>query len=278
MRLPIPSTIDFDLINQVVIERQGGVNANYFSSIKTRWLTRIQDYRIEKGNPEKILSWILTDEEKTRFTTLYLSPASNSVQKPILDRLRSRTLQLCPACGEDGQPNTLDHYLPRNLYPELSITPINLSPMCDTCQGIKLAQTLSHDNKRLYLQPYFDTFLDTQAIKLTIGRPFHAPKWIQLTPNRYLGKNEGELISRHMNGLNYNTRYMRFFRDEYVRLLKLASRSRANQQDVRANILNFRDNAKDKSINSWACVFYNGVLTNKALMRYLKIGKLPKFV
>lgn len=32
MQLPLPAIVDADLINQVVIERQGGGNAGYFNA------------------------------------------------------------------------------------------------------------------------------------------------------------------------------------------------------------------------------------------------------
>ena len=278
IRLAQPTTLDLDLVDQIVIERQGGKNAVYFTSIKSLWLSRINDYRLYRGNPESILIWPNIDIHKTKFLTLYNSPKDNSVQKPILENLRSRKLQLCPACGEDGQPNTLDHYLPKDLYPEFSITPINLFPMCDICQGEKLAQTVNINNKRLYLQPYFDNFLSAQAVDLSIGRPFNAPRWINISPHHQLDKNDSALVGRHLAGINYAKRYMRFFSDEHLRLLKLVNRLRESGQNVKQNLENFRENAKDKSINSWGHIFYDGVLKNPSLVRHLEIGKLPSYI
>jgi hypothetical protein len=278
MRLAQPATLDSDLIEQVVIERQAGGNAAYFTGIKPLWLSRIQDFRLHGGNPQFVPIWPGIDIHKTKFLTLYKSPKDDSVQKPILEALRSRKLQLCPACGEDGQPNTLDHYLPKDLYPEFAITPINLFPMCDICQGAKLAKTLNINNERLFLQPYFDDFLSAQAVELSIGRPFHAPRWINLLPHHQLTVQEGALVGRHLAGLNYALRYMRFFSDEHPRLLKLVNRSRESGQNVIQNLQNFRDNAKDKSINSWGHIFYDGVLKNASFVRYLEIGKLPSYI
>jgi hypothetical protein len=277
MSLPVPQIVDADMIDQVVAERQGGPNAGYFTGMHAEWLGRIANYRAAGGNPEIISVWPGIDAHKTKFLTLYNSPQDDSVQKPILSSLRSRLLQLCPSCGEDGQPNTLDHYLPKDVYPELSIVPINLFPMCDICQGEKLKRTLDADNKRLFLQPYFDRFLDAQAVLLSIGRPFSAPRWIYLEPHPSLSNDEALLVGRHLKALNYGKRYMRFFRDQHARMLKLANRARAARQDVSQNLVIFRDNAKDKSINSWVHIFYDGVLQNPSLVRYLAEGRLPAF-
>jgi ABC-type phosphate transport system ATPase subunit len=45
--------------------------------------------------------------------------------------------------------------------------------------------------------------------------------------------------------------------------------------DVVANLELFRENALNKSINSWGHVFYAGVLADPGLMDYLRQGQLP---
>lgn len=45
-------------------------------------------------------------------------------------------LRVCPYCGIT-LPKTYDHYLPKTLFPELSVHALNLIPCCGTCNGIK---------------------------------------------------------------------------------------------------------------------------------------------
>ena len=66
----------------------------------------------------------------------------------MLQSLRNHDLQLCPACGEAGAPNTLDHYLPKGKYPHFCVTPHNLFPMCDACQRRKGDRTGDENNPR----------------------------------------------------------------------------------------------------------------------------------
>jgi 5-methylcytosine-specific restriction endonuclease McrA len=230
MRLNPPNIDNDQLIDSVVTERQGGNNALFFTNIKVAWKDRINFYLTEKGNPAVITPWPEIQEHTKKFHNLYLSPAENSVQRPVLEELRSRKLQLCPACGEDGTPNTLDHYLPKQSYPEFSITPANLYPMCDICQGEKGVDTVNAANERLFLHPYFDQFLDEQVLHLIIGQPYEAPATITLMPHPDLEPQQTAIVARHLEQLDISPRYHRFFKDEYIRLLRLVQKIRQENQ------------------------------------------------
>jgi hypothetical protein len=277
MRLERPAFDEANLIDVVISERQKGVNKNYFNNIKEQWKQRVDDYVQLSGNPEVLMPWpeVASDKEKTRFLTLYNAPKEDSVQFPVLKKLRERTLQLCPACGEDGTPNTLDHYLPKNIFPEFSISTVNLFPMCDTCQGWKLEHTLDDNGARLFLHPYFDDFLNKQVIKLTIGEPYSAPTSMALHAHHDLEVNIQLLVARHLSNLEIETRYYHFFRDEYIRLICSANDIRAANLDMRQQLALFCNKARRKSINSWGHVFYESVMSNEDLLNYLEFAQLP---
>jgi hypothetical protein len=277
MKLDLPKVVHADMIDAIVDERQGGINAAYFTGIREAWKARVLAYVEAGGNPEVIQPWPNIAQHKTKLKSLYLNAKEGSTQKLILDELRSRKLQLCPACGEDGTPNTLDHYLPKETYPEFSILPANLSPMCDACQGEKSSKTLDEDSRRLFLHPYFDQIQDLQLVQFAIGQPFDAPETIELTPHVDLDAALAALVVRHLAELGISKRYHRFFRDEYMKLLRLVQHMRTRQQSVRDNLELFRDYAYQKSVNSWLHIFYTGVLANEDLLVYLEGGVLASF-
>lgn len=68
--------------------------------------------------------------------------------------LAAATNGRCPLCGH-RQVGSLDHYLPKALYPALSVTPLNLVPACIDCNKAKLdvAPTAPEE---VPLHPYFD--------------------------------------------------------------------------------------------------------------------------
>lgn len=275
-----PPNIDYDtFIDTVVAERNTGKNAAYFTGIKDEWKIRTQEYLDNRGNPEVVKRWSLVKEvDGKKFVNLYKNPKEESVHRPILESLRARTLQICPACGEDGTPNTLDHYLPKDDFPEFAITAANLSPMCDICQGEKKIKTVTAANERIFLHPYYDEFLDTQVVVLEFGKPLETPPSITLRASRALNVTQKALVSRHLHELGVIRRYNHFFRDEYMRLLRLTSDMRQRGQNLREQLENFRNMASYKSVNSWLHVFYAGVMDDSDLMVYLETGELPDFV
>ena len=64
----------------------------------------------------------------------------------------------CPLCAQ-RTVSTLDHYLPKALYPALAVTPDNLVPSCGDCNKIKKAVQI-HAQDEQTLHPYFDEIGD----------------------------------------------------------------------------------------------------------------------
>ncbi|MGE5437734.1 MAG: HNH endonuclease [Syntrophothermus sp.] len=60
----------------------------------------------------------------------------------------------CPICSI-GKVTTLDHHLPQSKYPALTVSPVNLIPMCFDCNKIKLTLDPKIGEEEL-LHPYFD--------------------------------------------------------------------------------------------------------------------------
>lgn len=73
----------------------------------------------------------------------------------------------CPYCNL-RTATTLDHYLPKSLYPIYSVTPINLVPACKDCNTGKLTEypTCSEDET---LHPYYDNVEDERWLFMRVG-------------------------------------------------------------------------------------------------------------
>ena len=59
MILPPPDVCSLDMVDNVVAERAGGVNARFFSSISAEWRARVQHYITYGGSPEHVGTWQL---------------------------------------------------------------------------------------------------------------------------------------------------------------------------------------------------------------------------
>ena len=269
-RLPAPTPDAQALIDAVIAERQNGVHATFFNLIHQEWKIRVEQYGSESGDPTILTPWTAVTGRTKTLQNLYLCAKAGDAQKAILDGLRDRTLQICPSCGENGNPGTLDHYLPKTVYPEFAILPLNLVPMCDTCQGAKKAKTITEQNLRMFLHPYFDEFADLQLVTLTIVAPFTSPTCV-LTPSLQLPPDQEALVARHLHELRINERCTHQFRNQYRRMLRRVES--VQSADIEAALRHFARMANLLSINSWEHVFYDGVLTNADLMEFLR-GKV----
>jgi len=75
---------------------------------------------------------------------------------------------ICPYCLE-RTTETLDHYLPKALFPLLSVTPINLIPSCDTCNRKKL-DDLVLKKEDLFVHPYFETLFGFNWLSAKVSK------------------------------------------------------------------------------------------------------------
>jgi hypothetical protein len=171
MKLPMPPIDSVQLVREVVAERAGGGNAAFFNAIRQEWCERVQQYIDCAGSPPTVSTWTAVQARKNTFLNLYLSPAENSAQGNMLLDMRQHDLTVCPACGELGRPNTLDHYLPKNIYPHFCVTPVNLFPMCDACQLAKGTKVGDLSSPRFFVHPYFDAIVAEQVLSLKIYPP-----------------------------------------------------------------------------------------------------------
>lgn len=276
MQLKPPAVVTAQYLDQIVAERQKGPNAKLFTGLLPEWKARAQDYQNQQGAPT-LTTWPLAITNSVAFVGLYERPRPNSVQAPILKTLRAHDLRICPGCGELGEPNTLDHYLPKKKYPQFAILPLNLAPMCDACQKEKGAKTTVAPGARLFIHPYFSTFSQPQILELDIGPPFAAPSAI-LRPSAALTKDERDLVETHLRELDMHSRYARFFKSAYRKLLRNINRIRQTGQDVDASLDLFRFDEEAPSPNGWPHVFYTGVIANAPLVQFLKTAALGDFL
>lgn len=117
----------------------------------------------------------------------------------------------CPFC-RISESSTLDHYLPKSIYPEFSIFPQNLIPCCGICNTKKSNYIIDTDSKvRLFLHPYFDELPREQFLNLsvridsqTLILKFNIRKVDSMTETTF------RYVSNHFRVLDLGNRYRAF--------------------------------------------------------------------
>lgn len=128
----------------------------------------------------------------------------------------------CPFC-DHRDVSTLDHILPKTLFPALAVTPLNLVGSCKDCNKAKktLAPTNADD---AILHPYFDNVSDQTWLKARIieqdvcaalFRVRHRDEWSNSTNARL--KAQFKMLGLHKLYSSQAAREMSGIRDSLIR-------------------------------------------------------------
>ncbi|MCD4484802.1 hypothetical protein LQR31_09990 [Chromobacterium vaccinii] len=277
-----PEEDSVDLVSRIIEERVH--YRGFYDGIKQDLISRVKLYKELQGNPESISpinlrSYTNTDEEaaqrKTSLIGLY-SPKEDKLPYSQLEHMRKNNgLVVCPSCGEPGRPRTLDHYLPKDIFPEFSVVLLNLTPMCDWCQGEKLAEYITNDGFKRYIHPYFDD-VDRPLFSIIFKPPYITPI-IDISISNEMPVELQRLVALHLEGVDFLTRFKEFFKTKFRNVLRIARKCREPESiKLREFLQECLEMEAFNSKNSWDVIVYRSILTDEQMMGYLETGELPE--
>lgn len=167
----------------------------------------------------------------------------------------------CPLCSIRGV-DTLDHYLPKSLYPLYSVTPINLIPSCTPCNKGKLIGFPTTSDNQTF-NPYYDkvendSFVKAEVLQtnpISMNYYIDPPDgWTQTLKNRaanhFSAFNLNELFTSHAN------EELRGSRTQFINLY--------NQDPnlLRDHLSECYNSRLALGINSWQSVLYLTLLND----------------
>ena len=114
--------------------------------------------RAARGQSNAIIVGNLSKAELVR---LYDHGVVRSKGEPrkIYDQIKLSAYDECPYCGvgEIGVVGTVDHFLPKALFPSYSVLPLNLVPACQVCNKC-MGSGFPIEPNRQPLHPYLDKY------------------------------------------------------------------------------------------------------------------------
>lgn len=175
----------------------------------------------------------------------------------------------CPFCGI-GESSTLDHYLPKEQYPEFAIFPLNLVPSCGVCNNRKRDHVLiDGTDVRMFLHPCFDTIPDEQflvartrieADALVISFRLRRPEGMAMRTYRHL--------QSHFEVLNLADRYRRMSLDHLGEFYPALRRAYGDDEDAGRVVNELFEAAEDAEevagYNFWRAKLYRALAVNNA--------------
>ncbi len=266
LNLPV---IDDNALMDTYIGERNQPNRTYFENYKDLWSARYGEYTINLGNPSNITFSDIQAADKTKFINLYKSP-TGTIENDIIDQIDDHNLSFCPFCSGMGVPDTLDHFLPKDDYPEYSIFSKNLIPACDSCNRAKSTKTVDDNGEKMFFHPYYDDINAYEIYKLDILPPYDIAPDFTLIINPAIPEDIRAIAENQIKELKVKKRFRKHFKGEYKRLKKEVLKNKANANIPLVALINiFYSKAQGVSINFWDTVIYRAVLANNDLMEYL---------
>jgi len=210
-------------------------------------------------------------ERETRLKKLYDSKARVAIDHR--DGIRAIERRLCPYCGYNS-PNTLDHFLPKDIYPEFSMYGKNLIPACGDCNNRK-GVNVWKDGQRQFINPYCDAFLVEECVHLSIipdpVREYEIPLfefdffWNDCTPE------EQNIFRAHFAHLEVGENLSRHITTEYFVICdRYTNNGPRDLEGVKDDLECWRRSRRTKAgPNSWEFMLYDAILKNWDLLQYL---------
>ncbi len=168
----------------------------------------------------------------------------------------------CPYCTL-RHASTLDHYLPKSLYPLYSVTPINLVPACKDCNTGKLSEFPSCSEDET-LHPYYDNVENERWLCMRVVNlhPIVFEYYVDAPDN--WGDLMKKRLETHLYSFNLNNQFSTHAQEEldnrrvYMERLFLNGGNVGLKEFLYESYLSSLANSK----NSWQTAFYSGLYSS----------------
>ena len=232
-----------------------------------RFRSQYNEYSKSGGNPWNITPLTISGDLKRALRTHYGSPPKGRLQF-LKKYRRGLSPTLCPMCGGLGN-GTLDHYLPKEDYPEYSFFSKNLVPACN-CNSLRGATVKGEAYPARVIHPYYDDFLADRLYQAVFQGEFSAPS-ISI---EVIDKNHSkfDILKFHLDEVINNDATQGWFEkywsdlsqrphDKLGLVLPLSSQDLSGA-DLKVSLERYRNHMdKDHDTpNNWFSIFYTGLM------------------
>lgn len=143
-------------------------------SLKTQTFTNVKEcyelYEIHKEYLERVVplgEFTLTEKEALLHCYNGNTKSVRELRDAIIKNQNIHYTSKCAYCGL-GDTNYLDHYLPKDDFPEYAVHSHNLVPSCSYCNEKKSKLFLDRDGVRKVFNPYFEEVGEEPIINCTL--------------------------------------------------------------------------------------------------------------
>jgi 5-methylcytosine-specific restriction endonuclease McrA len=207
----------------------------------------------------------------------YYNTAPVTLNNELLSRRNNHGLLYCPYCGDPKTPDTLDHFIPKDEWPEFSFFPNNLVPQCRGCAPTKGSQYYCDSTKVIkFLHPIYFDILDKLRFNISVNfNKTNSSVSFEVCYKVSINTSTDEIsrLRNHIKNLKIQKRINDFCNQKYLywkNKISLKDFEIKEALEQRLNEINAADLQRD-----WETALYTGMLKNQDLIDYLN-SLIPK--
>lgn len=235
-----------------------------------RFRSQYNVYSQSGGNPWNIAPLQISNPLRKALRNHYGSPPVGRLQF-LKKYRRDLSPTLCPMCGGFGN-GTLDHYLPKEDYPEYSFFSKNLVPACN-CNSLRGTTVKGAASPARVIHPYFDDFLSDRLYQAVFQGEFYTPRIsIEVIDKKHP---EFDILKFHLDEVIANEATQGWFEKYWsdlsqrphskLELVLPLSTQDLSGADLKVSLERYRNHMdKDHNTpNNWLSIFYTGLIKDQ---------------
>lgn len=273
MRQIVPLNIDNNTLLENVIKYKHNTAKTQLSSVLSTIESDYQIYDTNKYSLETVCPDTTVKAQREYLQDCYKRGTEISkIKQRIKDNMPEKIKGKCPYCMI-SEPNTIDHYLNKDEFPEYSIYTDNLIPCCSYCNG-KKSNLWIHNGKRIFLNSYFDSPIEDEYLFVSVDIKDDTPyiKDVKIDFSNVTASGlRIDMVRSHYEKLNLLKRY----KDKSIGYLStiVYELIEPSRQPLKActDSLERRINALEKNngFNHWETAVCRGILNNPKVMDWV---------
>ena len=156
------------LLNDIIENKNNVDYKTRLQGNRTYIYARYALYQTYKSSLEHMVpSTITDDEDKKAIHASFTSSFKKSIKSNALKSTYEECKGICPSCGIEDLEE-VDHYMPKEHYPEFTLFPLNLIPICPKCNRKKSDKFLDTSGKRMFINFYTDNLDNVDFLDINI--------------------------------------------------------------------------------------------------------------
>ncbi len=202
----------------------------------------------------------------------YYLEAPSKLNALLIERRTDHDLLDCPFCGSPEEPDTLDHFVPKDHWPEFSINPNNLVPQCRGCAPVKSNKYYDENyGSTFFLHPMYSSLLSKFKFRIVVE--FRKEKSfiyfdLRLIKPHDLSDEDAKKVIHHFDKLNLKGRVDIYCRREIRKWKNILSSKGFDIE--KALKLRLNERALSDQCRDWKTALYKGILDNEDCLQYLQ--------